>query len=255
MKIIWHGTASVEIQNNEGKIITDPFVPLKGSTVDVSIDEFDGFTDILITHGHIDHILSIPEIVKRNPEVKVYCTETPYRVLNEKGVPQHNLVRIGYGQELDISGFHIKTYYGRHAILPKATPKLVAGILFNRNVGNLPFIARENRICVENDETVFYEIQCEGKTISLMGSMNLREDTEYPTGSDVLILPYNGWSDNLTPARSVIGRLKPKLVLLDHYDITFPPISGYVDVGPILAYSSGETEIKALQLHEKEDVK
>ena len=49
MKIIWHGTASIELINKQGRILFDPFVPLRHSTVPVRIEEFDGFTDVFIT--------------------------------------------------------------------------------------------------------------------------------------------------------------------------------------------------------------
>jgi len=67
-----------------------------------------------------------------------------------------------------------------------------------------------------------------------MGSMNLRDDIIYPTESDILILPYNGWSDNFPPAVRVIERLKPKKVFLDHYDDAFPPLTSKLDLSPIL---------------------
>ncbi len=78
MQLIWHGTAAIEIAGAGGRIVFDPFVPLKGSETEVRIEEFDGFSDIFITHGHIDHILSIPEIIRRNPSAKVYCTKTAH---------------------------------------------------------------------------------------------------------------------------------------------------------------------------------
>ena len=65
MYLIWHGTASIEIGHSGGRLLFDPFVPLSGSPVPVTIEEFDGFTDILVTHGHLDHIADIPQIVRR----------------------------------------------------------------------------------------------------------------------------------------------------------------------------------------------
>ena len=64
--------------------------------------------------------------------------------------------------------------------------------------------------------------------------MNLRDEVMYPTGADVLVLPYAGWVDNLPPAVRVIERLQPKRVLLDHWDDTFPPLSSSVDTAPLM---------------------
>ena len=251
-KIKWHGTASVELISECGRILFDPFVPFKGSPVPVKIEDFDGFTDILVTHGHFDHITSLPEIVKRNSQTLIHCTKAPYRTLSRKGVDRKNLHLLRYGDTLNVNGFQISVLHGRHAVLPKATLRRLVYILKHPAKGNIPFILRENRLDVENDETVFYKIEANEKTICLMGSMNLRDEVEYPIEADLLILPYNGWEDNFPPAVRVIERLKPKRVLLDHYDDTFPPLTMPLDLEPILGKYEGK--VKEMRIGEVEEV-
>lgn len=94
MEIKWHGTASIEMKNQTGRILFDPFVPLKGSAVPVKIEDYDGINDIFITHGHLDHIVSLPMIFQRNSGIRIYCTKVPYRTLMKKGIPESNLVEI-----------------------------------------------------------------------------------------------------------------------------------------------------------------
>lgn len=252
MELIWHGTAAIEIVCSSGRLLFDPFVPLKGAGVDVGIREFDGFSDIFVTHRHFDHISDLPEIVRRNPDVKVHCTAAPYAALVRKGVPESNLDRIGFGQTILCQGFTIRTFHGRHAVLPTLSFSRLGYALKSPARGNLPHILRENRRCRENNETVFYQIDAEGRSISLMGSLNLREDVDYPTGSDALVLPYNGWEDNYPPAASVINRLKPQSVFLDHYDDTFPPLTIPLDLSPILTYDPDV--VAPMELHRAEQI-
>lgn len=234
MNIIWHGTAALEIKNGDDKILFDPFIPLKGADWEIPMEDYDGFKNILVTHGHFDHIVNLPEIIERNPLTVIHCTEAPYKTLRKKGVPEKNLSKINYGEHLEIGSFSIDVYHSKHAVLPKADIRRLTSIFFNKNIGNLAFIARENKICVENDETVLYMVHAGGKTITICGSLNLREDCDYPTESDLLVLPYNGWDDNFPPAVRMIERLKPKKVFLSHWDNTFPPITSYVDRSPII---------------------
>lgn len=252
MKLIWHGTASVEIVCEEGRILFDPFVPLNGSDIPVKIEDYDGFSDIFITHGHFDHISSLPGIIKRNPKSLVYCTETPYNTLLKKGLSERNLKLIHYNDVLDINGFRIRIVHGKHAILPKASLNRLMYMLKHPSRGNIPYIIKENRMCTENDETVFYQIEADGKTVNLMGSMNLRDDTEYPAGADLLVLPYNGWPDNFPPAVRVIEQLKPHRVVLDHYDDTFPPVTTRLDLSPVI--NQYGDKIKAMELGIIEEV-
>lgn len=233
MIIRWHGTAAVEIESEGRRLLFDPFVPLPGSPVKTDISDFDGYDTVLITHGHFDHIASIPEISIRNPGMQIYCTKTPYAALIRKGVPETVLHEISYGQVLSFGGITVKTYHGKHAVLPKSDPKAVFPVFFRKNLKNLGCIIRENRSCRENDETVFYLVETGGKRIAVMGSLNLRDDENYPVGCDMLVLPYNGWADNYPPAVEIIEKLKPGAVLLDHYDNTFPPVTGDIDLNPV----------------------
>jgi L-ascorbate metabolism protein UlaG (beta-lactamase superfamily) len=234
MDLIWHGTAAMEVVCGQGKILFDPFVPLKGSPVKVSIDEFDGFSDIFVTHCHLDHIVDLPEIAIRNPGVIIHGTRSTVDTLIQKGVPEKNLSLLRYGETLTVNGFTLRALHGKHAVLPKADCKRIAGWIKSPARRNALWLLKEYKACQEKDETVFYQIEADGKTVSHMGSMNLRDQVAYPTGADALLLPYNGWTDNLPPAVRTIERLKPKNVLLHHYDDTFPPVSSSVDLSPIV---------------------
>ena len=234
MYVTWHGTATREAGCAAGRLLFDPFVPLAGTKSCVTIGDFDGFTHILVTHGHFDHISCIPAVVRRNPSARVYCTQTPLKTLHKKGVPWKSLILICPGQILHINGFAVHVFAGRHARLPWFSPVRAIHALKSPFRYNLPYIFKEHLICREHDETVFYHLEAENKSISVMGSLNLRDDVEYPSEADLLVLPYNGWAENFLPAVKSITRLKPKRVVLDHYDDTFPPISMTPDLLPLL---------------------
>ena len=76
---------------------------------------------------------------------------------------------------------------------------------------------------------IFLDICTENKHIFLLGGMNLADEVDYPSGCDLLILPYAGYRDNLAKADQMMERLRPKAVLLDHWYDTFPPITTPID--------------------------
>ena len=49
----------------------------------------------------------------------------------------------------------------------------------------------------------------------------------------MLILPYQGTSDLVSAACSIIDRIEPRSVLLDHFDDAFPPVSRQIDTKPL----------------------
>lgn len=84
------------------------------------------------------------------------------------------------------------------------------------------------------EDVLAFEIQAEGKTLFLMGTANLREDISYPKHMDLLIFPYQGRNDMAEYSLSLLERLQPKAVMLDHFDDAFPPVSSAMDCDRII---------------------
>ena len=111
---------------------------------------------------------------------------------------------------------------------------------------NMPRIVRGFLRYPEKGETVVFSIEGEGRRVMVLGSLNLAEDETYPEGADLLVLPYQGTSDLLTPALSIVERLRPRAVLLDHFDDTFPPISADIETADIDAALAGALPVYRL---------
>ena len=232
MKLIWYGTASIVLESRGKRILIDPFVPLKRSKVKTRLTDYLGYRDILVTHGHFDHISDIPALAERAPKAKIYCTKTPCETLVKEGVPRHNIRLIRAGESFTVNGFYVRTYQSRHADLEVAGDVVFSGRLFKYAVG-LPSLLNKHLSFNENGETLMFEILADDKRLLILGSMNLADNVKYPESCDVLVLPYVGYKDNLKQAEMIISRLNPKKVILDHWDDTFPPLTSTVDTSDI----------------------
>lgn len=233
MKIKWYGTATISIETENEKILFDPFIPLKGSKIKTTISDFKEYNQIFITHGHFDHIGSLKKISKDH-QIKIHCTKTPYHVLLKKKLSKDYLNIIEPNQIINLNNLTIKTYQGKHIEYDEgAIKKIILTPRTYKYFYNLPLIIRENKICQENNEILIYEIKIESKTILMMGSLGLDANTNYPKNCDLFIMPYQGKKDLLTPSLEIINKLKPKNILLIHFDDTFPPISKDVNISDL----------------------
>lgn len=233
--ITWYGTASIRITAGESQVLVDPFFPLADSTIEVAKDAYDGCNDILISHGHFDHIGSIKDIVR--PETKVYCTKTPYENLGKMGVSEKNLKLIEPGMVLTFGDLKITVFKGNHVKL-----SLWDGLkaIFNRYVwhhrkGVIRKI-RKFTSCREMKESVCYLVEVYGKQIIVLGSLAIAEGVTYPLNTDLVTFPYQGAMKVLDFAKDLYEKLKPKTVLLTHYDDTFPPFSKDTDTSEFEDY-------------------
>lgn len=235
MKITWFGTASIAIESNNEKIIFDPFVPMRGSNVNVKLDDYFGYDKILITHGHFDHIDSLKDIYLHNNNIKIYCTLTPYKYLNKKGIPLSNLELIKPLDKINFNNFKIVAHHSEHIKYDDdAIKKIIKDKKSYKYLYNVPSLIYKNKVCLENNEIVLYEVNVENKTIIIMGSLGIDKEVSYPSNVDLFVMPYQGKEDLLTPAKEVINVLKPKKILLSHYDNTFPPVSKDISTGEII---------------------
>lgn len=230
MKITWYGTVAISIETEYSKILFDPFVPISGSRVKVDQKDFEGYSHIFLTHGHLDHICSIPELLTDN-NTGVWCTKTSAATLGKKGVGDEKIHIIQPEDRLELGEMKLQALQGKHIIFDNAyVKKVLLSPRMLRYFYNLPWLLYQNNLCQENGETLAYVMKAEEKTILLLGSLGMDPNAVYPGEVDLLILPFQGASDLVTPSLEIIEKIRPKRILVDHFDDTFPPISNTISL-------------------------
>lgn len=232
MKITWLGTAGIRIEAEGERILFDPFVQLVGGENPNSIDEFLEDETICITHGHLDHLMEVPEFLDAESigEATVFCGSVSADTLSKLAEDTGNVVLVKPGTRFKIGKIEMKVWEGKHA-KPGflMTMKKLFSFRTVKYFRNLLALGYLNLHFPEKGQTYLYELCAEGKTVLVMGSLGLKEGVSYPEGADLLILPYQGSACLEQEALEVVERLKPKRVMLDHFDDAFPPVSDTVD--------------------------
>jgi len=228
MKITWYGTASIVLESNSTRIVFDPFLRMNIRKEKIRIENFTGADAIFATHGHFDHIMHIPAIMKKDERVQVYCTKTPAQTLSSKGVMREKINVISPGDTVTVGDIKITAKQGSHIKPDKAYNR----IMYARNTINWPMFLRLYylyRTMPENNEIVVYEIECEGRKITLLGSMGIANNETYSTNPDILIFPYAGNLSIAEEGKPVLEKIKPERILFDHFDNAFPPMTFTMD--------------------------
>lgn len=227
----WMGTNAILIDTGAEKLLFDPFVELTGGENPNCMEDFlgSGADCILITHGHFDHLLFVPEMMEEG-EQTVICSGTPSETLEKMTGQPDRIIRIAPGTTLSLGNVRVSALQGRHIVFDA---KLILRTFFStrmiRFFRNLLLIGRWAGFFPEGGETLVYELETQGKLIQILGSLGLDEGTQYRQGADLLFMPYQGRSRLETEAEKVIRALRPKRIMLTHFDDAFPPISSTVD--------------------------
>ena len=236
MKLRWFSTAAFTLTEGDTALAFDPFLglPLGKRWPDLNGSAFREADAVFVTHGHVDHILEIPALCAGS-DAPIYATRTPCRTLARRGVSPDRLREIRPGDAVDAGPFHVRVYQGRHC---KFDGPLIRQTIFSPRLWRHLLRALRLLFCAaaypERGEILFYEVTAGGRRIQVMGSLGLDPLVDYPTEADALILPYQGRSDLVNYGRSLVDRLRPKAVYLDHHDDSFPPLTAPVDPRPFI---------------------
>ena len=229
MKITWYGTATIAIDDGKTKLLFDPFVRMNKRIETTPVEGFTGFDAVFITHGHFDHIYSIPELAQADKSVPFYCTGTPKKTLIKEGVPEERFRLIKPDEEIRIGDFAIRPRRFKHIVFD---PIYILTVV-PKSIMMLPGlfrVAHLNRKMPEGGEIVAFEIEAEGKKIFLTGSFREYPGESYPENIDMLILANGGSIFVPEKTKAFIDRYKPKKIFVDHFDDAFPPVTREVSV-------------------------
>lgn len=232
MELTWLGTAGIRIQTGKDRILFDPFVQLVGGENPNCIDDFLQDQVICITHGHLDHLMEAAELLEEESgaEVTVFCGSVAADTLSKLTEDTDHVAVVRPGTRIQIGTARVQVWEGVHARpgLWQKTRKLLSPGLF-RHFRNALALAWLHPKFPEGGQTYLYEVEAEGKRVLVMGSLGLKDGVDYPTGADLLILPFQGSAHLEQEALRVVERLRPRRILLDHFDDAFPPVSESVD--------------------------
>ncbi|MCL2772048.1 MAG: MBL fold metallo-hydrolase [Oscillospiraceae bacterium] len=151
MKLKWYGTATMLLEQNGTQLLFDPFLSLNDKLFKPPMDELSAVVNILVTHGHLDHIVDIPTILEHgNVTSTVYCTAKPMETLISKGVASERINKIAPDDVLNFGPYEVCVLKGKHIVFDR---RLIMKTLINTRIlsywHNCIYMLRENRQCVE----------------------------------------------------------------------------------------------------------
>ncbi|OLB93281.1 MAG: hypothetical protein AUH30_20435 [Candidatus Rokubacteria bacterium 13_1_40CM_68_15] len=231
----WFGTNSWEISLGGKTILFDPWfsrgvqtgfltgkfdpkTPLK--VEDALIDQHVKKADqILIGHGHWDHLADIPYIAKKTG-AQVIGSETHANLLRAFGVPEGKIVQVKGGEYMQFDGYTIEVFPGVHSMGP-SKKFAVPGHLYHvpptpTTVGELP-----------EGDSLIYLITVGGKyRVFLMSTANYIERAITGLKPDIALVGsiFANQTYDYTP-RLLRALNSPRYVLPTHWDNFEKPLS------------------------------
>lgn len=201
LALFWLGQAGFLIKNSKGETLAvDPYLSdavericgLKRLMMPVLEPGELNPDYLLISHHDEDHLDMdiIPALMKRNPETKLFCSDTSYNMCLQAGIDEKQLVLFNEGTKVKAGDYKLEAVFADHGDhAPDAIGMLV------ETEGHLLYFSGDT------------SYQCE--RMKYAASKNV----------DILILPINGEYGNMNSYEGVdlVNLVKPKMTIPSHF--------------------------------------
>ena len=254
MELTWFGTAGFRIKTDKHTILIDPYLSRNEQAIprqSLNPSDIQDGEMIFISHGHFDHIYDVPTI-SSNTGAKVYCGKGIGDTLIQNGMEKGQIHEVNFdGENFDFNGIQAQAFFSRHVQFDRwLIFKTLARINFR-----LPKYLPLSRDYPEG-QVLSWRFNVEGKSIHHFGSAGSTSDELKQLGcqpTDILLVPLQGHSRIIQIAHKYVRALKPGVVIPNHQDNFFPPISTMVDPQPfveLVKQTNPDTKIKILEINE-----
>jgi len=207
LKVLWLGHASFRLETPCGKVLyidpwfQNPVCPLKETPTDADF--------VFVTHGHFDHISSVPELMEKCPQAKLVCSgEMHTFFMQVHKIPDARMHRMNKSGHVDFSFGRVSMVQADHS----SSCGMHDGVFWDG--GNaVGFVLKIN-----NSRTVYHS----GDT-GIFGDMGLINELHKP---DVLLI-CTGGNFTMGPEEASLAINKffksAEVVIPMHFK-TFPPL-------------------------------
>jgi L-ascorbate metabolism protein UlaG (beta-lactamase superfamily) len=254
MELTWLGTAGFRIKTGEHTILVDPYLSRNDKALprqSLKPSDIQDAEMIFISHGHFDHIYDVPTIAS-NTGAKVYCGKGIGETLIRNGMESAQIHEVNSdGENFNDNEIQAQAFFSQHVKFDRwLIFRTLARINF-RLFRYLP-LSRE----YPEGQVLSWRFNIEGQVIHHFGSAGSTADEllrlkSRPT--DILLVPMQGHSNISKIAHEYVRALQPNIVIPNHQDDFFPPISTMVDTQPfvkLVKQTNPDVEIKILEINE-----
>ena len=235
VRITYLGTNAYLLQSRDAALLIDPYfsrVGLFRAALNLPVASRRDLTErylpvrridaVLVTHGHFDHLLDVPEVVALTG-ARLIASATSIQLARSAGVPSEKCVIVTAGEKVSLRGATVSS-------LPAKHDRLFGRVPFDGPPRRLPPRAAGDWVC---GEPLAFLIEIGGRRIYIAGGGRPNGVLLASLGRIDLAILGVALPDSRERFVQTLEQLRPRYVLPSHQDNFFLPLSRGFVFGPM----------------------
>jgi L-ascorbate metabolism protein UlaG (beta-lactamase superfamily) len=238
VRVTYLGTNGYLLQSREATLLIDPYFSRVGilpAALNLPIASRRELVEqylpvrridaVLVTHGHFDHLLDVPEVVSLTG-AKLIASATSVQLARSAGVPSKKCVVVTAGEKVSLHGATVTSLSAMH-------DRLFGRVPFDGPIRRLPPRLAGDWVC---GEPLAFLIEIGGRRIYIASGG--RPSGAFPASLGRIDLAILGVAlpDSRKLFSQALEQLRPRYVLPSHQDNFFLPLSRGFVFGPMTEF-------------------